>query len=64
VKLRYTNAVYYARYAVDETGPRAKLTIEWRLGGYPASISANAAVYIERTNVYLGLDAQQLGLIK
>jgi hypothetical protein len=54
---------YYARYAVDESGPRAKLRLEWRLGSYPDSISSNAAVYIERKNVYLGLDAQQLGLI-
>lgn len=63
VTLSYSNAKYYARYAVDESGPRAKLRLEWRLGSYPDSISSNAAVYIERTNVYLGLDAQQLGLI-
>jgi len=55
--------VYYARYAVDESGPRAKLTIQWQLGSYPTSITSNAAVYIERKNVYLGLDAQELGLI-
>lgn len=61
--LSYSGGTYYARYAVDESGPRAKLRVEWRLGSYPDSISSNAAVYIERTNVYLGLDAQQLGLI-
>jgi hypothetical protein len=61
--LSYGGGTYYARYAVDESGPRAKLRLEWRLGSYPDSISSNAAVYIERTNVYLGLDAQQLGLI-
>ena len=54
---------YYARYTVDESGSRAKLTIEWQLGSYPTAISSNAAVYIERKNVYLGLDAQELGLI-
>lgn len=63
VTMSYSNAVYYARYTVDESGPRAKLTIQWQLGSYPASISSSAAVYIERANVYLGLDAQQLGLI-
>ncbi|MEP6621032.1 MAG: M23 family metallopeptidase [bacterium] len=63
LKLSYSGATYYARYAVDESGSRAKLRLEWRLGSYPDSISSNAAVYIERKNVYLGLDAQQLGLI-
>jgi hypothetical protein len=61
--LGYSGGTYYARYAVDESGPRAKLRVEWRLGSYPDSLSSNAAVYIERKNVYLGLDAQQLGLI-
>ena len=61
--LSFSGAKYYARYAVDESGPRAKLRMEWRLGSYPDSISSNAAVYIERKNVYLGLDAQELGLI-
>jgi hypothetical protein len=61
--LGYGGGTYYARYAVDESGPRAKLRVEWRLGSYPDSLSSNAAVYIERKNVYLGLDAQQLGLI-
>jgi len=59
----YSGGTYYARYSVDESGPRAKLRLEWRLGSYPDSISSHAAVYIERKNVYLGLDAQQLGLI-
>jgi hypothetical protein len=59
----FGGGMYYARYAVDESGPRAKLKLEWRLGSYPDSISSKAAVYIERTNVYLGLDAQQLGLL-
>ncbi len=63
VTMRYSNTQLYARYAVDESGPRAKLTIEWKQGSYPASISSNAAVYIERKNVYLGLDAQEMGLL-
>jgi hypothetical protein len=63
VSMTFNGPVYYARYAVDESGPRAKLTIEWKVGSYPASISPNAAVYIERKNVYLGLDAQELRLI-
>ncbi|HEY4216723.1 MAG TPA: M23 family metallopeptidase [Gemmatimonadaceae bacterium] len=60
--LSFSATKYYARYSVDESGPRAKLKLEWRVGSYPDSISSNAAVYIERTNVYVGLDAQQLKL--
>jgi hypothetical protein len=63
VTMAYSNVQLYARYAVDESGPRAKLTIQWQQGSYPASISSSAAVYIERKNVYLGLDAQELGLL-
>ena len=64
VTMRYSGTKYYARYAVDESGSRARLTIEWKQGSYPASLSSNAAVYVVRSNVYLGLDAQMLGLIK
>lgn len=60
----FSNTVRYARYTVDESGPRAKLTIEWRTGSYPPAITANAAVYIERDKVYLGLDTQRMGLTK
>ena len=63
MSMSFGGPVYYARYSVDESGPRAKLTIEWKVGSYPPSISSNAAVYIERKNVYLGLDAQELGLL-
>ena len=63
VTMSHSGAVYYARYSVDESGPRAKLTIQWQQGSYPSAISSSAAVYVERANVYLGLDAQLLGLI-
>lgn len=55
---------YYGLYAVDESSGRAKLTIEWKTGAYPAALSANAATYVERAPVYLGFDAQSLGIIK
>jgi hypothetical protein len=57
-------ATYYGLYSVDENGARARLTIEWNKGAYPASISSSAAVYVERAPIYLGGDAQALGLIK
>ena len=53
----------YARYAVDESGARSKLTIEWRAGSYPSSLSSAAAVYVARNPIYLGGDAQALGLV-
>lgn len=57
-------AKYYGLYAVDESSGRAKLTIQWQTGGYPAAITSNAAVYVERGPIYLQGDAQKLGLIK
>jgi hypothetical protein len=53
---------YYGLFAVDESSGRAKLTIEWKLGGYPAALSPSAAVYVERAPIYLGGDAQALGI--
>ena len=53
----------YARYSIDETGSRAKLTIEWRSGAYPTAINSQAAVYVTRSPIYLGGDAQALGLV-
>ena len=55
---------YYGLFAVDESSGRARLTIEWRAESYPVAISTNAAVYTERAPIYLGGDAQQLGLVK
>jgi hypothetical protein len=56
-------APLYGLYSVDESSGRAKLTLELKLGSYPTSITPNAAVYTERGAVYLGLDAQQLGIV-
>ncbi len=53
---------WYALYRVDESGGRARLTMEWRRGAYPAAITANAAVYTERGPIYLSGDASALGL--
>jgi hypothetical protein len=54
---------YYGLYAVDESGARAKLTIEWRTDGFPTAFTSNAARYVERAPIYLGGDARQLGLL-
>lgn len=58
------SAPWYGRYIVDDTGSRAKLTIEWQHAAYPTAITANAAVYSARTTAYLQADAQALGVIK
>ncbi len=55
---------YYGLYSVDESGGRAKLTMEWQEGGYPAAITVNAAVYLERAPLYRRGDAQQIGIMK
>ena len=59
-----TRQTYYGLFAVDESSGRAKLTIEWKTGTYPAALSSSAAVYVERAPIYVYGDAQQLGIIK
>jgi len=58
------NGTYYGLYRIDETGGRAKMSIEWKKGGYPDAITANAAVYSERSDTYLSDDAHKLGILK
>lgn len=55
---------WYARYKVDESSGRAKLMMEWSRLGYPSSISPNAAMYTERSAIYLKRDAIALGIEK
>jgi hypothetical protein len=55
---------WYGLFSVDESGGRAKLTVEWKAGSYPATITSNAAVYLERAPIYLYGDAQALGLLR
>lgn len=57
-------APWYALYSVSEAGGRATLTMEWKLGAYPATLSATAAVYTERAAIYLRGDAEALGLLR
>jgi hypothetical protein len=57
-------ATWYGLFTVDESGGRARLTMEWKQGSYPTVLSSNAAVYVERAPIYLQGDAQALGLVK
>lgn len=57
-------AAWFARYVVDDSGGRATLTMEWKQGSYPAAITPNAAIYVARGPIYLGGDAQLLGIPK
>lgn len=50
-------------YQLDDAGGRARLTIEWQEGSYPAAITPNAAVYLDREPIPRRLDAQLLGLM-
>lgn len=61
--LTFTGGVnWYALYTVDESEGRARLKTEWKQGGYPPAITSDAAVYVERAPIYLGGDADALGL--
>jgi hypothetical protein len=53
---------WYGLFTVDESSGRARLTMEWKQGSYPTVITTSAAIYVERAPIYLGADAQQLGL--
>lgn len=55
---------WYGLYSVDESSGRAKLTLQWQQGTFPAALSAGAAVYVERNPIYLHGDATELGLLK
>ena len=57
-------AAWFARYVVDDSNGRATLTMEWKQASYPAAITSNAAVYAARGPIYLGGDAQLLGIPK
>jgi hypothetical protein len=58
------NGTFYGLYTVIETDGRAKLTIEWQKDSYPLLITNNAAVYRERSPIYLKGDAELLGITK
>ena len=42
--------IYYGIFEIDESSDRAILTIEYQEGSYPASFTANALTYQERTH--------------
>ncbi len=54
--------IYYGLFELDESGERATLKIEYSTGGYPASFSSKAMLYIERANMAIVTDAQNLGV--
>lgn len=46
-----SNTIYYGIFNIDESGPRAKLKIEYQTGSYPNTFSEKARTYIERDKV-------------
>jgi hypothetical protein len=58
------DGMYYALYRIDETSGRAKMSIEWKKGSYPDSLSQSAAVYTERSATYLSDDARKIGALR
>jgi len=53
---------YYGLYELNESGERALLKIEYQTGSYPAAFTSNAAQYIERANMPIATDAQNMGV--
>ena len=54
---------WYGLYSIDESGSRATMTLEWSSLGFPAAITSSAALYYERAPVYVGRDAELLGVL-
>lgn len=50
------HTTYYGLFHLDESGPRAKLKLEYRQGSYPEAFSERAAVYTERSELRPGED--------
>jgi len=53
---------YYGLYELNESTGRAILKLEYNTNAYPSNFSANAAVYIERRNLPIRTDAEELGV--
>lgn len=54
---------YYGLYELNESGDRATLKIEYRTDTYPSLFSSGAALYIERSNQIIMVDAGELGVL-
>ncbi len=54
---------YYGLYELNESGDRATIKIEYRTDTYPATFSSGAALYIERGNKPISVDAAELGVL-
>ena len=54
---------WYGLFSIDESGARAIMKLEWSAQGFPVAISSSAAVYYERLPVYVGRDAELLGVL-
>lgn len=53
---------YYGLFELNESGARATLKIEYRTDTFPSSFSSAASLYIERSNIPIVTDAQELGV--
>lgn len=66
VEFTYTGSAtpnWYGLYSIDESGGRAVMKLEWNAQGFPGAMSSAAAVYYERAPVYVGRDAELLGVL-
>lgn len=63
IKIVTDRAIYYGIYALDESGARATLKIEYQEGSYPTGFSERAVTYMERRPITRLQDAAELGVL-
>ena len=56
--------VYFARFSIDDSRPRAILTIQIQTGSYPASFTDEALEYVERDAIPRRMDGVALGVLE
>ncbi|MFC2001955.1 M23 family metallopeptidase [Chloroflexota bacterium] len=54
---------YYGIFEINESTERARLSIEYRTGSYPASFSGKVLTYVERSDLGRRGDASSLGVL-
>jgi hypothetical protein len=51
IRLETDRGIFYGLFALDESGPRARLTLEYQKDSYPERFSSRALIYTERDNI-------------
>jgi hypothetical protein len=60
----WTGQKQYGIFQIDESGERAKLTLQYQTGSYPTEFTEEALTYIERSYVSRRMDGVSLGVLQ